>query len=79
MEPVDAVVVAADDVVTANRDLRQHPSPETEHCLQSCISLLSLWVAVFHGRGPAGRKPDPARACPSGGRPWCGLSLMERT
>ncbi len=62
VKSIEAVIVAAEDVVAANRDLREHPSSEAEQCLQSCITLLDLRLVVFRRGVPRDTIPhEPSR------------------
>ena len=45
-----AVHIAAEEVVAAYRDLREHPSLHAEQCLEDCIALLSLRLEVHKRR-----------------------------
>ncbi len=45
-----AVHIAAEEVVAAYRDIREHPSLEADQRLEGCISLLSLRLDVYERR-----------------------------
>ena len=45
-----AVHIAAEEVVAAYRDLREHPSLEADQRLEGCIALLSLRLDVYERR-----------------------------
>ena len=45
-----AVHIAAEEVIAAYRDLREHPSLEADQRLEGCISLLSLRLDVYERR-----------------------------
>jgi hypothetical protein len=64
MQPLRGVVVAADEVVEANDNLVDNPSPEAKERFQNCMHLLRLRLAVFH-RLRTG-KSDSRRAFPLG-------------
>ncbi len=45
-----AVLIAAEEVVAAYRDLREHPSLQAEQHLEGCVTLLSLRLDVYERR-----------------------------